>query len=344
MKVENRIGFIVSYKKMAVQYFENNVFSGKDWKSTIIQHPDELEKKFHALQLVGKTIVDAHFIGMDFDGTHMEEHPAIAIARQVAEIDEPIIFKLDDGRQIDIDYSEGSTFCIAENSIPLDVKSYQQRDAINGRLFFRNILGEKITKIVVNRTNEEPLFTGSYGWTLNEDETQEEFIDSVIFEMSNGFQIYMTSYIDFGHVIVGKFGQNRDFPKYRPDCWYVGDLKRRVTLSTPIIPMKSCKVLYADWEYQCCGKQVGIGSRVTWYGSKNIEDYFSEFSEQVDFQFRGHFCEDTLTQIKGVVKSITVIYRISDFVGQENTEKEGIDCYIIELKNVTVQDTGYRLY
>jgi len=359
---------------MAVQYFENNVFDGATWQSSVIQTPDGLEKKFDELHLVGRTIVDAQFVGIDFEWTVLykryrnrilgKTHPAIPVARQSAEIDEPIIFTLDDGRQIDVDYTDGSTFCIAENTIPLDIKSYQREDAINGRQFFRNILNAQITRIIVNRTDIEPDFTGAFGRELNEDGTQDEFIDSVIFEMSNGFQIYLTSYLDYGHVHVLKNGQETHFKELWKNCWYVGHLKHRKMFDTPIVAMDTCKVLYANWEMQCCGDSFHVGSHVTWLGSKCVEDYFSEYGGMVDFQYRAHYSYEELTRIRGVVKSITALYRIANFATQEqNAEKSKmlviksieeipecednkwqLDGFIVELKKVTVQETGMRLH
>lgn len=359
---------------MAEQRFNGNEFDGHKWKAKLFQKPNELEAYFNELQLVGKTIVDAQFVGIDFDWSVSYKryrnyilgmvHPAIPVARQSAEIDEPIIFSLDDGRRIDVCYSEGSTVRLSENTIPLNIKSYQQHDAINGRRFFRNILGAKIARIIVNLTDEEPVFTGSYGLELNEDETQKEFIDSVIFEMSNGFQIYLTSYLDYGHVHVLKDGQETHFKELWKNCWYVGHLKHRKMFDTPIVAMDTCKVLYANWEMQCCGDSFHVGSHVTWLGSKCVEDYFSEYGGMVDFQYRAHYSYEELTRIRGVVKSITALYRIANFATQEqNAEKSKmlvvksieeipecednkrqLDGFIVELKKVTVQETGMRLH
>ena len=348
---------------MAEQRFDGNEFDGRKWKAKLFQKPNELEAYFNELQLVGRCIVAAKFIGFDFESRMDSDddiHPAKTYSSNFAEIDDPFILTLDDGRRLDIAYEDGSTFRISINTLPLNLNSYNGFEPINGTIFFRNILGAKISKIIVNKSKEMPDFTWAYG--IDIDLNQKEFIESVIFEMSNGYQIYLTSYIDYGHIYIEKIGQKRMEWKQN-ESWYWLDSKAKKNLQTPIVNMETCKVKYDNWEMQCCGKPFHTGSRVTWFGAKVTDSYLPDCEGLIDYHYQGHYSNEYVSIIKGVVKSITVRYcsykengsyrtrdkeksvlvkSVDGWQEYKDGEWEAYE-YIVELKNVTVQDTGYRL-
>lgn len=346
---------------MAEQRFKGNEFDGRKWKAKIFQKPDELEVYFNELQLVGRCIVAAKFMGFDFESyRHSDIHPAKTYSSNFAEVGDPFILTLDDGRRLDIAYEDGSTFRISVNTLPLNLKSYIGHEPINGTIFFRNILGAKITKIIVNKSKEIPEFTGAYGISI--DLNQKEFIESVIFEMSNGYQIYLTSCYDYGHIYIEKISQKRMEWK-RNESWYCLDSKAKKNLQRPIVNVETCKVKYDIWEMQCCGKPFHTSSRVTWFGAKVTDSYLPDCKGLIDYHYQGHYSDEYVSIIKGVVKSITVrYYSYKDNGGYKTRDKEksvsvkSVDGwqeykdgeweayeYIVELKKVTVQDTGYRL-
>ena len=348
---------------MVERVFKDNVFNHHEWQAKIIQEPNELEAYFDELQLVGKTIVSARFVGFDFrTSSPYGDHPAESYSSESAEIDEPFILILDDGRHIEINYSDGSTFHISQNSIPLDIKSYQGREPIDGKLFFRKIIGASIDRIVVGRTNEEPEFTGAFGLSLNEDGTQKEFIDGVSIEMSNGYRILFENWYDYGEIWIEKIGETRMALKWKDSVLSLKP-KEKKKLPFPIVKMETCKVLYDVWEMQCCGEPFKVGSHIEWFGAKITDKYLPDYKEMADYHHQRHYCYELMSEIKGVVKSIIVHYctfkevnkmMIQDeekFVKLDSVdghtevtdgEWEAVD-YIVELENVTAQETGKRL-
>lgn len=348
---------------MAEHIFKNNVFDHYKWPAKLIQEPNELEAYFNELQLVGRTIVSARFVGFDFrSSSPYGDHPAKTYSSESAEIDESFILILDDGRRIEINYSDGSTFHISQNSIPLDIKSYQGEEPIDGDLFFRKILGASIDRIVVGRTNIEPDFTGAFGLCLNEDGKQKEFINGVSIEMSNGYRIFFENFIDYGEIWIEKIGETKMPIKWEDSVRSLKP-KEKKKLSFPIVKMETCKVLYDVWEMQCCGEPFKVGSRIEWLGAKITDKYLPDYKDMVDYHHQRHYCYELMSEIKGVVKSITVHYctfkevnkmMIQDeekFVKLDSVdghtevtdgEWEAVD-YIVELENVTAQETGKRL-
>lgn len=348
---------------MAEQIFKNKVFNHYEWPAKLIQEPNELDAYFDELQLVGRTIVSARFVGFDFrTSSPYGDHPAKTYSSESAEIDEPFILILDDGRRIEIDYSDGSTSHISQNTIPFDIKSHYGSEPINGKLFFRKILGASINRIVVGRTNMEPDFTGAFGLSLNEDGTQKEFIDGVSIEMSNGYRIFFENFIDYGKIRIEKIGETKMPIKWEDSVRSLKP-KEKKKLPFPIVKMETCKVLYDVWEMQCCGEPFKVGSRIEWLGAKITDKYLPDYKDMVDYHHQRHYCYELMSAIKGVVKSITVHYYTFKEEGQmlvQDKEKcvamESVDGrteyedgewraedYIVELENVTVQETGKRL-
>ncbi|MBR6066341.1 MAG: hypothetical protein IKP45_00925 [Bacteroidales bacterium] len=106
-----------------------------------------------------------------------------------------------------------------------------------------------------------------------------------------------------------------------------------------------------------------VGSRIEWLGAKITDKYLPDYKDMADYHRQEHYCYELMSEIKGVVKSITVHYytfkevnkmRIQDkekFVKLDSVDgcaevTDGewqAEDYIVELEDVTVQETGKRL-
>ena len=143
---------------------------------------------------------------------------------------------------------------------------------------------------------------------------------------------------------------------------YCLECKSKKNLHFPIVKMETCKVLYNVWEMQCCGKPFKIGGRIKWLCAKITDEYLPNYKGQLDYLYQAHECEELMSKMKGIVKSITVHYYtfkkkdkmlIQDkekFVKLDYvdgwTERDGEwepVSYIVELENVTVREPNKRL-
>jgi hypothetical protein len=334
----------------------DNIFDEERFNHQAFTNPDELNKTLHSIDLIGKSIIKTRFVGIEFDS---ENDWGIAIASSFAKIDEPIVLTLDDNRNFELNFCEEGFVTYGFDNIPLEnIESYQGSHFLQSDLFFRKILYSPITNIRVTKTQNMPYQAG--GTLIPE---AKNYIDDVIFEFENGYQIVFGGWYDYGTIHIGKMGQSME--RQNEDSWYRLDEEARKNLQSPIETKETCKVRYEIWEMQCCGKPFHTGSHVNWYGVKISDNYLPDYQGQVDFHYQGHCSDEFFSIIKGVVKSITVRYcnyklndkgrRILDkeksvlvksvdgLTESEDGDWEAYD-YIVELKNVTIQDTGYKLY
>ena len=128
--------------KQGENIFEDNVFDWYSWASEIIQTPAQLREAFDNLNLVGKRIIDIFSVGgaHNLAGDYVDEllyreakksgeperygadinfyyNPDFTIPRWV-QIDDPFIVLFEDGDQLEVDFSEGSSVVLNINSIP----------------------------------------------------------------------------------------------------------------------------------------------------------------------------------------------------------------------------------
>ncbi len=139
---------------------------------------------------------------------------------------------------------------------------------------------------------------------------------------------------------------------------YCLECKSKKSQHFPIVKMETCKVLYDVWEMQCCGEPFKIGSRIKWSGAKITDECLPDYKGQVDYYYQAHECEELLSKMEGIVKSITVHYYTFKKKGQlliqdkekfvkldsvdgwtenKDGEWEAVD-YIVDLENVTVRE------
>lgn len=330
-----------------------NIFDYERFNHQAYSDPDELEKALLSMDLIGKSIVETRFIGIDF---HNTDDWGMAVASSFVEIDEPVVFTLNDNRKLEFNFCEEGFVTLGFDSIPLNtIESYQGNHFLHGDLLFRNVLATPIKNISVTKSCEEPL-------ACHYIPKMDNYIDKVCFEFENGYQILFMGWFDFGCVYVEKIGVKKNENK-RKESWFLLTSKEKKNLQMPIVSLETCKVMYDNWEMQCCGKPFHTGSRVTWMCSKIADGCIPNYQGKVDYHYQGHYCDEFVTIVKGVVKSITVRYhtytkkdncRIPDkeksvlvksvdgWKEYEDGEWEAYD-YIVELKNVTIQDAGYRL-
>lgn len=180
--------------------FENNTFSWEAWSADILQKPEEVRAVFNQLNIIGKKIVNIKPVGYgynflcDYVSELSEDKPCY---RHV-QVDEPLIIIFADGDQLEIEFSEGTSVRISKNCIPLDIEAGVQPPNYDARQLFSNCIGQLLTGLEVKATDHYPLFTGSRGITLNDD--QKEFIEAVSLVFSNSTKLYFEPFADYGWI------------------------------------------------------------------------------------------------------------------------------------------------
>ncbi len=182
------------------------------WTGQIIQHPRALEKFFEDNKIVGRTIKDIKFIGINFREGMNGERP-----KNIVQIDEPFILYFEDGDHLDMDYSEGSTVKVSMNTLRDDlISGISPSSVINPDEYFSEIHNRQITGIEIKRSNEFPDFTGSHG--LDIDENQDEYIEKILIYLSGSYILDLSSYLDYGNVCIAKEIEGR---KYKVCTWFL---------------------------------------------------------------------------------------------------------------------------
>lgn len=200
-------------------HFPENEFDFWTWSAPVLQTPEEVVAKIRELKLVGRTIKDICAVGRNYDFNGDRYYDIFKAIREgddkalaalefpcLAEIDEPLLIRFEDGDVLGIDFSEGSSVRMDLNTLPWDI-----RPAINGRNFsagrmFKEVLGRKIIDASITSSLNEPVFTGSHGLSL---EKQDTYVRSLAFVCAaNGralqsptwVDLSFESWVDYGHV------------------------------------------------------------------------------------------------------------------------------------------------
>ena len=221
--------------------FQDNLFNFWDWSAPILQSPNEVIQKVHELHLVDRTVKDIIAVGMGYNWNDygIEEavynaidnmHPllkeqipnpdaflpkGLAIPC-LAEIDEPLLIQFEDGDTLCISYDEGSCVRIALNTIPISIQPGSNKKTFHAGRLFDDMIGKRITAVEVTASTECPDFTGSYGLTIQE---QQSYINKVDILYDDGLnwwprrRLSFTSHMDYGLVwLVDHKGQTVGVP------------------------------------------------------------------------------------------------------------------------------------
>jgi hypothetical protein len=199
--------------------FENNTYSWQSWSADVLQIPSEVFTAFNNMELVGKKIANIRAVGRAynlntdsilstlynnlinkdnfiFDEENWQNIPATYPC--TAQLDEPIIFFLDNSDRLEIDFSEGSSVRMSKNCLPSDIIAGTCDNNFDASKLFANCIGEQIIGLDVESTDEFPDFTGSYGIDLSEE--YDEYIAAICIHLSNFKMIRFSPFFDYGDV------------------------------------------------------------------------------------------------------------------------------------------------
>lgn len=206
-------------KSSGNDHFKNNEFDFWTWSAPILRTPAEVAAKIRELKLIGRTIKDICAVGYNysFDGDpyydifkaiQQKDEKALASLEFpcLIRIDEPLLIRFEDGDVLGIDFSEGSSVRMDLNTLPWDIRpTINNRNFIAGRMF-KEVLGRKIIDASITASLTEPTFTGSYGLSLEEQDTYVRSLAFVCAANDRGpksptwVDLSFESWLDYGHV------------------------------------------------------------------------------------------------------------------------------------------------
>ena len=161
--------------------FKDNMFDFWTWSAPILQTAEEVTGFVHEQKLIGRTIKDIQAVGFGYNWNYDYFYDIInAIYKKdrealgsmdfpcLIEIDEPLLILFEDGDILGIDYSDGSSIRMEMNTLPWDLRPGTNRKNFHANQLFRDILGSRISDIIIASSIKPPDFTGSYGMDLAE--------------------------------------------------------------------------------------------------------------------------------------------------------------------------------
>ena len=199
--------------------FRDNEFSFWEWSAPILQTPEEVIRAYRTLNLEGRVIKDLVAVGMGYTWSesgiddvvwNAQEEEAERITRALehlrlrrkwrkfvpehlisenllvgcfAMLDEPLLILFEDGDILAISFDEGSCVRMELNTVPFDIEPGINRKTFHAGRLFRNAVGRRIRSLNLQISTEEPIFTGSHGLELNE---QENYITRLEFVLEDG--------------------------------------------------------------------------------------------------------------------------------------------------------------
>ena len=179
--------------------FKDNMFDFWTWSAPILQTAEEVTAFVHEQKLIGRTIKDIQAVGYGYDWSYDYFYNIIkAIYKKdrkalesmdfpcSIEIDEPLLILFEDGDILGIDYSDGSSIRMEMNTLPWDLRPGTNRKNFHADRLFRDILGSRISNIMIASSITQPEFTGSHGLELAE---QTSYLDSVSFLCQKNRQV-----------------------------------------------------------------------------------------------------------------------------------------------------------
>lgn len=224
--------------------FADNTFSWFSWSADVLQTPAEIRVALDAFNLTGKCISDIRAIGYGYNlqwdsieeviyryaiGLSDEERSGIAptdwydervpILRG-AQVDEPFIITFDGGDRLEILFSGGSCVRVSKNVLPPDIRAGTLPNNFDAAQLFSPCIGEAVIGIEIKKTSKMPMFTGSHGMGIGQD--QEEYIEKVRFLLSGGKKLSFMPDFDYGWIVVTDWAD-------KPLTITLGALKQLVT-------------------------------------------------------------------------------------------------------------------
>lgn len=178
-----------------------------EWKCMEITEPSDFEKFVENNNIIGRKVVGMKFVGINFDNFRYNTQ-----VLQSVEIDEPFMFKFEDGSHWDINYSSDNCIYTGINALPEKTKSCigSKKDVIKAEKIFSDIYQTTITNITINhipvQEYEEYIYEPS--------EDQKECFNEIKIEFSNGCVISLTICWDYGWIMLIK-PLNGILPKYQ---------------------------------------------------------------------------------------------------------------------------------
>ncbi len=207
-------------------------FDFNKWSVPLIQEPNDLMQKLKELNIIGRKIVKIRCVGLCYNlrEDHIEDSaysyyeeknvenlqeisdydkiPNTTMFSRHVEIDEPIIFYLDNGDRLEIDYSDGSSLKIGKNSLPENIECGLNLPNADINVVFSNCLGEEIKAFEVCMTNHLiDEFTSS--WGIPYPAEQNSYISGFKIHLSDYIYLEFHSFYDYGEVVV-KEGRDKD--------------------------------------------------------------------------------------------------------------------------------------
>lgn len=205
-------------------------FDFNKWNVPLIQEPNELMQKLRELNIIGRKIVKIKCVGLCYNFTedsiedsaysYYEERnaknlqeisdydniPNETVFHRYVEIDEPIIFYLDNGDRLEIDYSFGSTIKIGKNSLPENIECGINLPNADMNVVFSNCLGKEIKGFEVCMSNTLINdFTSTWEEPEMEDiesKEQNSYISSFKIHLNDYIYLEFYSFYDYGEVVV----------------------------------------------------------------------------------------------------------------------------------------------
>ena len=205
-------------------------FDFNKWSVPLIQEPNELMQKLKELNIIGRKIVKIKCVGLcyNFRKEQIEEStysyyeerktenlekildydniPNTTMLQRYVEIDEPIIFYLDNGDRFEIDYSFGSTIKIGKNSLPENIECGINLPNADMNVVFSNCLGKEIKGFEIGMSN---FLINDFISTWEEPEIenleykeQNAYISELKIHLNDCIYLEFYSFYDYGEVVV----------------------------------------------------------------------------------------------------------------------------------------------
>lgn len=200
-------------------FFENDIYSWHAWSASVLQTPAEARATLSGLELVGKRISSIRPIGYvaNLCRCHLEamltthlfdnemkwrkaiqdcfaddsrSYPLVIMT------DDPIIVAFTDGDRMEILFSEGSSARISKNHLPPNIGSGSCLNDFYVEKLFDTCAGETIIGYEVCETSDMPDFTGAYGMSLSE--SQSEYIAKISLVTDTGKKLTFAPDYDYG--------------------------------------------------------------------------------------------------------------------------------------------------
>lgn len=200
-------------------------FDFNDWEVPFIQEPNTLMNRLNELDLIGRKIVSIRCVGRCYNlgEDEIEDRAYVFYKEQevknpeeksdynnisdetlflrYVQIDEPIVFYLDNGSRVEIDFSEASSVKIGKNSLPDNIEYGCNTPNADANVIFSSCLNNTILGfevVMANKLSED--FTGSHGIVMPTN--QDSYISSFRICLEGYRFIEFNNFFDYGEVCI----------------------------------------------------------------------------------------------------------------------------------------------